>query len=815
MSKVVVTGVGILCSEGIGINEYWENICNGISGIKRCTKIDVEKLITTYAGEVDDSSFLDTLDKKLLDNTEMAGKFAMYAVNEAVQMSKLDLKAFDPYRVGCIVGTSLGGHLSGDIFHEQWIKEGFDKADVSLLRKYSLHYITDIICAMYSLRGPKNTISTACSASATAIGYAADLIKSGKADIMVAGGVDPISRLSFAGFNSLKALDNLPCSPYSRSNGITLGEGSGFLILENADSAERRGAIVLAELKSYGITSDAYHQTAPDIAGDGATRAMKNAIDKACLSYEEVTYINGHGTGTGANDNAETKAIKKVFGDHIKDLMVSSTKGATGHCLGAAGAIEAVTSVLSIRDNILPPTVNYDESENKFGMNFVANKKMEKECNVVISNSFAFGGNNSSLLFTKYNHKKQESTRASVKKRIVISGIGTIGCANTNYSELCEVLKEGKCMLEPIKDFDTSEYTSKYMGKCKSIEWKKYMQSSTVRRMDYVTLMSLTVAKQAIDDAKLKPTRANCERIGVMYGTGSGPISTIEQINRTIILQGMDKVNPKTFPNSVLNAAAGNICINYMLKGATSTIANGGASTSSSVAYAYELLCNGDADQMVVVGADECPEVILGGHDKLGLLARDKIKPLDKDGEGMLLSEGATGFVMETLESAKERGAHIYCEVLGYGHTGDTSEPTKVNREGTEWAHSFELALESADILPDKVDFVASAACGFPDVDVAETKAIESVFGANPSVSAVQSIVGHSMGCTGGFGLLGAIYALNNDEIFPTSGLKNPYSDKLHYVTDKVEKRNVQNAVVSSFSYGGNYVTLVVSKVKE
>ena len=812
MSKVVITGIGIICSAGTGVEEFWNNICNGASGIRKSEKIDVSKLITSYAGEIKDDSFLDKLDENTKKNADITGKLAMFAVDEALAMAGIDLGKYDAYRTGTIVGTSLGGHWSGDKFHEQWLKDGFESADASLLKYYSLHATADVICQKYAVRGPKSIISTACSASATAIGYASDLIRNGKADIMIAGGTDPVSRLSFGGFNSLQALDNEPCSPYSKSHGITLGEGAGFLILEKEELAVERGAVILAELSSYAITSDAYHQTAPDLAGEGASRSMSHAIEKAGYQPDMISYINGHGTGTAANDNAEVKAIKTVFKDLAPNITVSSTKGGTGHCLGAAGAIEAVASVLAIKDNMLPPTINICEEKKKTDLDFVWEKGRKKECTAVLSNSFAFGGNNSTLLFSKY-EKSEKKVEQKAKKRIVISGVGTLGCAGTNYEEFSTALKEGICQLETITEFDTGSYQSKSLGKCKTVEWKKYMPSSAVRRMDNITKMSLVSSKQAIDDAKLKVTRMNCDRVGIMYGTGSGPISTIEEINRTIILEGMDKVNPKTFPNSVINAAPGNVSITHRIKGPTSAIAAGGVSTLSAVAYAYEIIQNGDADQMLVVGADEAPEVMLAGHDKLELLAESQMKPFDTDGQGMILSEGSNSFILETYESAKERGAHIYCEVLGYGQTSDHSDLVDVSETGEEWEKSFQLALNSAGIKGEQVDLVVSAACGIQKIDKAEAQAIKGAFGTKTHVSAIESIIGHSMGSTGGFGILGAIYCMENSTIYPTLGLENPCEKGLNYVTKNIEQQ-VNYAAVSSFAFGGNYISLILGKAE-
>jgi 3-oxoacyl-[acyl-carrier-protein] synthase II len=265
--------------------------------------------------------------------------------------------------------------------------------------------VTDWVCLEYGLRGPRSTVVTACSSSATSVGYAADLIRYGRAEMMLAGGSDAMCRLTFAGFNSLRALDEMPCRPFdAMRRGISLGEGAAFLLLEEMGHALDRGAKIYAEFAGYGISCDAYHMTAPDSDGDGAVRAITSALEDAGLAPETVDYINAHGTGTQYNDLVETVAIKRVFGDRAYLLPVSSTKSMIGHCLGAAAGLEAVATVLAICHQTAPPTIHYQNRDAQCDLDYVPNQASHRVIRVALSNSFAFGGNNTAILLKQFTH---------------------------------------------------------------------------------------------------------------------------------------------------------------------------------------------------------------------------------------------------------------------------------------------------------------------------------------------------------------------------------------------------------------------------
>ena len=338
-------------------------------------------------------------EKKELKRLSRADQFGLIASEEAVKVS--GIHSYPSEEVGVCLGAGAGGMFEAEIYHREVLTKG--KSRPSLLWPFIPSYTTDRVAERFGFSGPKSTITTACSSSATAVGYGADLIRSGRCKVVVCGGSEGLSELTFGGFSSLKVMDPSPCKPFDRKRaGMSLGEGAGILILEDLDEAEKRGAKILAEFLGYGIGGEAYHITAPEPTGMNEARMMKEALEESGLAFTDVDYVNAHGTGTPLNDKVETLSIKNAFGERAHSIPVSSIKSSVGHCLGAAGAVEAIASVLSIVYQFIPPTLNHQEGDEDCDLDYVPGKAREKEVNVVLSNSFAFGGNCTTLIFGKY-----------------------------------------------------------------------------------------------------------------------------------------------------------------------------------------------------------------------------------------------------------------------------------------------------------------------------------------------------------------------------------------------------------------------------
>ncbi|HEX2569831.1 MAG TPA: beta-ketoacyl-[acyl-carrier-protein] synthase family protein [Polyangia bacterium] len=398
MRRVAVTGVGAVTALGPDAASLDRGLRQGHSGIRELTLFDPSGYRSRLAAQAPDPAALQSFDD--LSGASRPDRFGLQATLEAVRQAGLEPQELR--RAACVFGTGSGGAIETEVYLRRFLGEGEDAADPALLVPHQPASVTDLVCRAFGIHGPRLTIMTACSSSATAIGYAGDLIRLGRADYAVAGGAEGLCRLTYSGFNALRALSPEPCRPFDVARkGISLGEGAAILVLEEAERARARGATILGYLVGFGITADAHHMTAPHPEGDGAARAMLAALADAGLSPEDIDYINAHGTGTPQNDAAETAAIRRVFGARTTRVPVSSTKSMVGHTLGAAGAVEAVVSLLSLRGGYLPPTAHLETPDPALDLDFIGPIPRTAQAETVLSSSFAFGGNNTVLVFQR------------------------------------------------------------------------------------------------------------------------------------------------------------------------------------------------------------------------------------------------------------------------------------------------------------------------------------------------------------------------------------------------------------------------------
>ncbi|MEQ8476567.1 beta-ketoacyl-ACP synthase II [Fulvivirga sp.] len=412
LRRVVVTGIGALTPIGSNANDYWDGLKNGVSGAARITRFDPEKFRTQFACEVKNFNAEDHFDRKEARKMDPFTQYALVVADEAIQDSKLDLNAIDHDRAGVIWGSGIGGLWT---FQEE-VKSYANNDNTPRFNPFFIpKMIADIsagyISIKYSFRGPNFVTVSACASATNALIDAMNYIRLGHMDIAISGGSEAaVTEAGIGGFNAMKALSERNDSPQTASrpfdkdrDGFVLGEGAAALILEEYEHAKARGAKIYAELIGGGMSADAYHITAPHPEGLGATNVMKNALRDANIKPEEVDYINVHGTSTPLGDVSETLAIKKIFGEHAYKLNISSTKSMTGHLLGAAGAIEAVACVKAMENSLVPPTINHftddDQLDNKLNLTF--NKAQERNIRVALSNTFGFGGHNTSIIFRK------------------------------------------------------------------------------------------------------------------------------------------------------------------------------------------------------------------------------------------------------------------------------------------------------------------------------------------------------------------------------------------------------------------------------
>ncbi len=410
--RVVVTGVGLVTPLGTGVEKTWSGILAGQSGIGPITRFDCSAHKTKIAGEIRDFDPEQWLPKKSIRRLDPFIHYAVGAARMAWEMSglPLPLEGEAANLAGCITGTGIGGMQTLEETYFTLAQKGPDKVSPFFVPKIIGNMAPGEISMEFNLRGPNLCLCTACAAGSHAIGEAMKVIQRGAAEVIVCGGSEAIvTQITVAGFNAARALSTRNDEPTRASrpfekdrDGFVMSEGAGMMVLESLESATARGATILAELVGYGLTSDAHHMTAPDPEADGFIRCMRMALKDAGLKPEDIDHINAHGTSTDLNDVTETKAIKAVFGDHAYKMGVSSTKSMIGHMLGATGGVEAVFAVLSLRDQVMPPTINYETPDPACDLDYVPNVKREAKLERVLSNSFGFGGTNACLIFARH-----------------------------------------------------------------------------------------------------------------------------------------------------------------------------------------------------------------------------------------------------------------------------------------------------------------------------------------------------------------------------------------------------------------------------
>ena len=407
--RVVITGVGVVSPVGNNIDEFWNSLTAGKSGIRRITQFDPTSYDSQIAGEVKnfDPSYISLKDRKRMDRFV---QYALVAAYQAANDAQIDFKNEDPYQTGVLIGSGIGSLCTIQQQHKILLEKGPSKMSPFTIPMLIINMASGQVAISFGVKGPNSAIATACASGGNAIGDAFKIIQRKDAQVMIAGGTEScICQIGVGAFCAMKALSTRNNEPERASrpfdkdrDGFVMAEGAGIVILESLEHALKRNAPIHAEIIGYGMSGDAYHMTAPDPEGEGAARAMSEALRDAQIKPEEVSYINAHGTSTPLNDKVESIAIKKVFGRSAKKIPISSTKSMTGHLLGAAGAVEFIACCLSIKNNIVAPTINYETPDPDCDLDYVPNKAREVNVEIALSNSLGFGGHNATLLIRRF-----------------------------------------------------------------------------------------------------------------------------------------------------------------------------------------------------------------------------------------------------------------------------------------------------------------------------------------------------------------------------------------------------------------------------
>jgi 3-oxoacyl-[acyl-carrier-protein] synthase II len=631
---VVVTGVGVICAAGRDTTDFWTSLMGGRSGIDEATTGPFAEFDARFAGRVPDEWFMAEVGAAGPEagaaGIDRTAALAMAAAREAFEGAGLDRARPEPARVGLVLGKCQATPTAEGDYQP-------------------IHRTADVVAELLGSSGPRVLLSTACAAGGNCIGLARDKLLTGEADVVLAGGVDPLQFGTYAGFAGLRALSTDPCRPYSASTGLNLGEGAAFLVVERLDHARERGATILAEVAGYGLSADAYHATAPDPTGRGGTSAVRRALADAGLGPDDVDYVCGHGTGTPANDAMERKVMRNVFGDRASSVPTSGIKSFLGHTLGAAGAIEGVASVLAIMHQTAPPTIGFDDDAGDSSLDFVPNRARSMPIDTVVSTNYAFGGNNVAVVLRAPDENRPGAELP--ERDVVITGLGPVTGAGVGIGDFSAVVAGGAvgpdAGVTPQPDLGGRAFAPRTM-------WR---QANTLSKL------AIAASRLAWEDAALALRRTELENVGVMYATESGSRESVDDYDDSVL------ANPNSpaihsFSNVVLNATGGAVCQALGFRGPTTTVCGGEASATLAMECGIETIRAGKAEVVFVVAADEA-----AGADRV---------------------TGASAIVLESAEHARERGATPYARIVSSRHVGESA--------GSTAAEEFDRTVAGADL---------------------------------------------------------------------------------------------------------------------
>ena len=792
--RCVVTGLGVICAVGNNVEETWNNALKSVSGIHKTTSVDTVNCYADLAAEVK----CDTLDEiEAPEEKDRVSKLCIKAANEA--LTDAGLSNFnDDQRVSVIIGSCVGGVISIEHYH-QGAKEAAD------IPKMPIASIASQVAETCGAGGIVTNVANACAAGTISIALACDLIRAGKADVVLAGGADSFAAVPYSGFLSLHALDENGCSPFNHCNGITLGEGAGIVIVESYEHAQKRNAKTYCEVLGSGVTSDANHITAPREDALCLMEAMNRAVKNSGIAKSDIGYVNAHGTGTGKNDYAEMTAFKQFFGEENPTVSVSSTKVMTGHCLGAAGAIEAVFSIKALTTDTVLPTLHYSAEDSaalkeKAGsLDFVQNEPRKKPLQSVMSNNVAFGGTNASIVFSK--QPGNVSAQPARDKKIAVTGLGIVSPLGNSKSAYIEALKAGKKPESASVKSTISLDDYKELG----------IKMAFYRKLDNLGQLQTVSGMRALQDADFKVTEDNAKDIGIIVGTSEGGLGSTYDFEELIAREGNANGSAFKFPHTVYNAAGGYLSICSGIKGYGVTITTGPLSGLDSIGYSMNVIHDGQEQAMMATGTDENIPVITEFAQKLGVAASDVVAPF-ANADGCVVGDGSVSILLEEEEYAKARGAKVYCYALGFGHGRKNVKFGKLAGSDEALDKAINDALADADLKASDIDAVCGFANGFKKIDDIEKGALQRVFGDKLASMPLFEVKERT-----GEGRAGSAALAASEAAMLLSGELE--SDNAYFVANDgsvsskpTAAANLKNVLIISFAAGGSYSAVVFGK---
>ena len=765
--RVVVTGMGAVTAQGVGVGKLWQGLLHGHVAIRPVRGLDLSGHLTRLGGEAPTN---------WSPGRDTALDFALSAAREAMDNAGIHPAAnsatpdaIPATRWGVVVGTCNAGLRSAE--HAWRTHRARGRPD---WRRYLLiqpQILAEALSAEFGLQGPVLSVNTACASGAHAIAHAWEMIRSDQADAMLVGGTDAFTETVFAGFNSLEALSARPAAPYSKfRDGLSIGEGSGMLVLAKLSVARAAGAPLLAEVAGYGLSADGYHPTTPQPGGEGAARAIAAALAGSGLDATVVDYINGHGTGTRRNDAAESNAVRLALGPHAGNVPLSSVKSMIGHLLGAAGAVEAIATVLALRDQVAPPTAGFTEPDPGCGLDPIPGTGRRMRIDVALSNNFAFGGANATIAFTRPGKAGALPARRP-SDEVVITGVGVVSPAGASRSELWRSYAEGTGSWRWEHGLRVSRA---------NLDPAAFVPARQGRRLDRLSLYALAASRRALDDAKLDIGAHNGDRTGIILGTGLGPVESLEKFGTPVLDYGPGAANPAVFPNTVYNAAAGHVAMLLGTRGPTSTVTAAHAAGAAALCVAGDMLRAGRADALLCVAADALSPIALQVYAAIPLFRSQGARL-------WVLAEGAVAIVLEPGRAARARGAQILGGLSGHAITADAAGIAQWDTHGAGIERAMRTALDTAALSAADLSAIWANTTGLPAVDQPEHAALARLHGtAGITIHQPKLVLGEAIGVSA---LQSAALAI---QAWDHGGDARP-------------------ALINSSSLGGTHISLILS----
>ena len=855
--RVVITGLGAITPLGTGKETFWQASIAGHSGIRRITRFDASTLATRIAGEVPDfdalSLGLTAEEARVLDR---GTQFALAAASLALLDSGLPLDLDEEQRdaIGVYVGTAMS---AGDEGEKLWLlltDKGTrtpHEIDLGTLPiTVTMGYMpASAIAAHYNLHGPCEVFSTGCSSGADAIGQAYWIIQEGRAARMLAGGSD--SAISMTGinvFSVMKALSTRNDAPEEASrpydgqrDGFVLAEGAGMLLLEDRELALARHAHIYAEVIGFVSNSNAYHMTALPEDGQPLQQLLRQAMQEANITPQQIGYINSHGSSTPFNERVETAAYKAVFGEHAYRIPISSTKSMIGHTQGAASAIETIVTALALDQQIIPPTINQQNADPDCDLDYVPNVARKANFDVALTHSSGFGGVNGVLMLaradmvgkaeihsraTGQSYEGRGTTQSSlVPRRVVVTGLGVVAPQGIGKEAFWHATSNGVSGIKPIQRISTRDLPVQVAGEVSNFEVERYLGRKLVNRTDRMTHLALAAVQEALDDAHLALEQESPQRVGTVIANTVGGVGFVIEQVQAMYARGPRAMSAYSAIAWLQVANAGQTSVSYGLQGYSKTTVNDLAGGLDALGVAFRAIQRGAADVIIAGGCEAMlhPYILIllaqGGYCVPGDDPR-AYRPFDRRARGLVLAEGAGICILEEYEHARRRGATIYGEIAGFGQTNDAYGLHNITGDGSRYARAMSLSMQEAGLRGADIGYFSLDGRATLAADQVEADALYRCFGpdmaASMPVSVPRSMAGHSYAAAGAIDTITALLSLEHAIIPPTINCDQPDPRyQLRLVRDEAcpMARSSRAVLLGARSIGGVNSTLALRKV--